>query len=520
MLLATAACNFSTSEPQKVLRGLQFFNILTSECAFRHSRVQFRHQNFRKCSENNSFSPFWLPNVCFATAACIFSTSELQKVLRGLQFFNILSSECAFRHSRVQFRHQNFKKCSENNSFSPFWLPNVRFATAACIFSTSELQKVLREWQFFNILTSECASRHSGVQFFDMRTSKSAPKLMCFVQFDFSMRFSPQWRAIFRHLNFQKCSETVSFFSSFTSKCAFRHSGVQFLISPLSSYLRTRRFNRPTFGLTRHTNHWKNTAFRDFSNIWRGCIFFLLTFALLHLLSADLTTLLCFSTVHIVGSFYLNFLRQILKTYIHTIHIHSYTYIYNFFHHHHHHPPPPTPQGGRGTGALLCRPITMGWGGGYLAMLAHIYIHTFKRRGIPFLHGWHWAWPRFFNPWLASLGISPHEGQSEFNTRVRCRSFSSRFCNVCGRCTYTKVGVATARDGNAGCFWHWTMGSEKLPVDSVGQRKGWESLVDQLTMGRNAKKQHWIFLMTSVTSFLKKHITSLIKSPPSCATLL
>ena len=120
------------------------------------------------------------------------------------------------------------------------------FATAACILSTSELQKVLPHRQFFNI---------------------------------------------------------------FTSKCAFRHSGVQFLISPLSTDLRTRRFNRPTFGLTRHTNHWKNTAFRDFCNIWRGCISFLLTFALLHLLSADLTTLLCFSTVHIVGSFYLNFLR-------------------------------------------------------------------------------------------------------------------------------------------------------------------------------------------------------------------
>ena len=73
-------------------------------------------------------------------------------------------------------------------------------------------------------------------------------------------------------------------------------------MSPLSTYLRTRGFNRPTFRLTRHTNHWKNTAFRDFSNIWRGCIFFLLTFAQLHLLSADLTTLLCFSTVHIVGS--------------------------------------------------------------------------------------------------------------------------------------------------------------------------------------------------------------------------
>ena len=139
----------------------------------------------------------------------------------------------------MQFcRHQNSIKCFGADVFCTFSLPNVLLATAACNFSTSELQKVLRHRQFFSI---------------------------------------------------------------FTSKCAFRHSGVQFLISSLSTYLRTRRFNRPSFGLTRHTNHWKNTAFRDFSNIWRGCIFFLLTFALLHLLSADLTTLLCFSTVHIVG---------------------------------------------------------------------------------------------------------------------------------------------------------------------------------------------------------------------------
>ena len=154
---------------------------------------------------------------------------------------------------RTLFRHLNFKKWSRTVSFLTFSLANVLFATAAYIFSTSELQKVVPDPQFFNI---------------------------------------------------------------FTCKCAFRHSGVQFLISLLSTYLRTRRFNRPTFGLTRHTNHWKNTAFRDFSNIWRGCIFCLLTFALLHLLSADLTTLLCFSTVHIVGSFYLNFLRLLsLKLY-------------------------------------------------------------------------------------------------------------------------------------------------------------------------------------------------------------
>ncbi len=130
------------------------------------------------------------------------------------------------------------------------------------------------------------------------------------------MCFSPQRRAISQHLNFKKCSEPDMYL--FNWKCASRHSGVQFLISPLTTWLRTRRFNEPTFRLSRHTNHWKNTAFRDFSNIWRGgWISFLLTFALLHLLSSDSTSssdctflwlyfiyllFICFSTLHIVRS--------------------------------------------------------------------------------------------------------------------------------------------------------------------------------------------------------------------------
>ena len=187
------------------------------------------------------------------------------------------------------------------------------------------------------ILTYECASRHSGIQFFDIGTSKSAPRPSVFYDFDFKTSFSLQRRAIFRHLNFKKrsgadvyctfslenvrlataaCNFSTSQLQEvvrswhvlyiFTWKCASRYSGVQFLFSPLTTWLRTRRFNEPTFRLTRHTNHWKNTAFRDFSNIWRGCIFFLLTFAQLHLLSSVFTSshllFICFSTLHIVGS--------------------------------------------------------------------------------------------------------------------------------------------------------------------------------------------------------------------------
>ena len=244
---------------------------------------------------------------------------------------------CLSPQRRAIFQHLNLKKCSETVSFLTFWLGNVLLATAACNFSTSQLQKVVRSWGVLYIFTSKCASRHSGVQFFNISTSKSAPNLTCFVHFHLKMCFSPQRRAIFQHLNFKKCSENVVFctfslenmllataacnFSTsqlqkvvrtwhvlyiFTWKYASRHSGVQFFISPLTTWLRTRRFNEPTFRLTRHTNHWKNTAFRDFSNIWRGCIFFLLTFAQLHLLSSDFTSshllFICFSTLHIVGS--------------------------------------------------------------------------------------------------------------------------------------------------------------------------------------------------------------------------
>ena len=73
--------------------------------------------------------------------------------------------------------------------------------------TTSEPSKVVRTPGVFNILTSKCASRHNGVHFFDILTSKSGPELVCFRHFHFEMCFGPQRRALFRHLNFQKLSE-------------------------------------------------------------------------------------------------------------------------------------------------------------------------------------------------------------------------------------------------------------------------------------------------------------------------
>jgi len=80
-------------------------------------------------------------------------------------------------------------------------------ATTVCTFSSSQLPKVVRTWCVLYILTWTCASRHNGVHFFIISTSKRGPNLFFFVHFDLDMCFAPQRRALFHRLNIQKWSE-------------------------------------------------------------------------------------------------------------------------------------------------------------------------------------------------------------------------------------------------------------------------------------------------------------------------
>ena len=126
--------------------------------------------------------------------------------------FNTFDLEMCFApQRRALFRHLNFQKWSGPGVFCTFWLGNVLRATTACTFSTSQLPKVVRHWCVLYILTWKCASRHNGVHFFDIATSKSGPTLVCFVHFDLEMCFAPQRRALFRHRNFKKWSDHVVF---------------------------------------------------------------------------------------------------------------------------------------------------------------------------------------------------------------------------------------------------------------------------------------------------------------------
>ena len=72
----------------------------------------------------------------------------------------------------------------------------------------SERPKVVRTWCVLCILTSKCASRHNGVHFFDISTSKSGPNMRCFAHVDFEMCFAPQWCALFLTSQLPKVVQT------------------------------------------------------------------------------------------------------------------------------------------------------------------------------------------------------------------------------------------------------------------------------------------------------------------------
>ena len=134
---------------------------------------------------------------------------------------------CFAPQRRALFRHLNFQKWSDTGVLCTFWLRNVLRATTACTFLTSQLPKVIRHWCALYILTSKCASRHNGVHFFDISTSKSDPTLVCFVHFDFEMCFAPQ-ACTFSTSQLPKVIRHWCVLYILTSKCASRHKRALF----------------------------------------------------------------------------------------------------------------------------------------------------------------------------------------------------------------------------------------------------------------------------------------------------
>ena len=230
------------------------------------------------------------------------------------------------------FRHLNVQKWSEPVSF--FTLLTWTCASRHAHFFDIWTSKSGPTTQFFTLLTWKCASRHKGVHLFDISTSKSGVSMVCFVHFDLETCFTPQRRALFRHLNIQKSGPNVKCFYIFylhmcfapqrrlkvlrswgalyilTWKCASRHNCVQLLMSHLARWLRTAAlacFSDVTFRPSGATNHWKKHSESWLSDLFAHLhllsshFFSSLIFSLLFFSSLTLPTS-AFPSLHIVGS--------------------------------------------------------------------------------------------------------------------------------------------------------------------------------------------------------------------------
>ena len=152
----------------------------------------------------------------------------------------MLTSKCASHHNGVHFSTSQLPKVVRTWCVLYIWLRNVHRATTVCTFSTFQLPKVVQAWCVLCILTFSLRNV--------LRASTSSPKLRCFVCFYFEMCIAAQWRALFRHLNFQKCSERDVFLFFSPANVLRATTACTFPSLMLGSWLRTRRFSeRPTF---------------------------------------------------------------------------------------------------------------------------------------------------------------------------------------------------------------------------------------------------------------------------------
>ena len=154
----------------------------------------------------------------------------------------------------VCFSHFGFEMC----------FAHLR-ATTACLFSTSQPPKVVRDRQFLTSFTSKHPSRHNGVHVFNICTCKSAPNMVRLAHFYFETRFASQQRALFTRL-----WGALNFLSS---KSPSRHNGAQFLISHLPRWLRTCALASLLVDPPWGTKHWESAVLCDFSTFSRACIF-------------------------------------------------------------------------------------------------------------------------------------------------------------------------------------------------------------------------------------------------------
>ena len=136
------------------------FHMFTSKRASRHNGVHF----FDISTAKSGSRPFL--SILASKCASRHNGPLFQHLNQDRQFLSILTSKCASRHKCIHILNISTSKSAPNPSF--FYAFDIKMCFALhrrALFLTSQLPQVLREWCALYILTSKCASRHNGVQF-------------------------------------------------------------------------------------------------------------------------------------------------------------------------------------------------------------------------------------------------------------------------------------------------------------------------------------------------------------------
>ena len=170
----------TTLEQPKVVRTYGTFSFFTSKCAAPpQRRACFRHLNFQKRSERLVFQHFAF-KICFAPQPrALFRHLNFQKwfkhvvflaptakstpILKCFYHFDI--EMCFAPQPRALLAHRKFQRCPWRWSvFAVFTLECVSCCSRVRFSHIPTSKHGLRS-VFLSILTSTCASRHSGAQF-------------------------------------------------------------------------------------------------------------------------------------------------------------------------------------------------------------------------------------------------------------------------------------------------------------------------------------------------------------------
>ena len=194
------------------MRFAIFQSICLNYCVC-HEKVMAGHTKCCTCHAKSS-QQTWRPEAPKCSPSQEISAGTSWQLWWTCLLYCACHGKCIFADP-LQMSHacHRFWKCHKTLTFCSL----LTRCTIPCACNTKRHLNV-QKWgghvvslYVFNILTSKSALRHNGLHFFDIATSKSGPTLVCFVHFDFEMCFAPQRRALFRHRNFQKWSESGVF---------------------------------------------------------------------------------------------------------------------------------------------------------------------------------------------------------------------------------------------------------------------------------------------------------------------